>query len=914
VKKMLAATLALILFCGNVIIAQTTNLSGVINRYSAVSAINGTGTTITLSNASAFSAGDRILIVQMKGVTIDATNTASFGDITGSGLAGNHEFATIQSIAGSIATLRNPLCQSYNPAEIVQIVSAPKYKNVNIIATVTADPWDGTQGGIVVIDATDTISFNDIIDVTGQGFKGGNICSGAFGCSTGSVYFDTYTALPIPSCTGGFKGESVSIIPFGITNTNLGKNASGGGGSNLGNNGGGGGGNGADGGRSGDEYSNCSGTPSLVWARGGASNPLTNGKLFFAGGGGGGYEDNGSVATPGGNAGGTVVLRAAHIQGNAFGIVAAGDDVATISSDEGAGGGGAGGTVHIHCNSILSSLFIAATGGEGGSNDNIVYPTECHGPGGGGAGGQLWVSGPVIPANILYFANGGFAGTVNNAASTCFGTSYNATDGGDGVDNIGLLPILSADDKPDLGKDTLLCANTNIVLNPGSFTAYLWSTGAVTPTITVNTPGTYWVRVPRCNGTFARDTIVIGTQPSPAPNLGPDTVICAGQAVNLYPGAFPFYAWSNGAPNSSILVNTTGTYSVVVTDLNGCTGTDSRQVTVTIVNAIITSNVLDSLCLPTPLVVNSLSSGGVTNFKYDFGDGTIVTGSQAASHLYTTPGLYYYSLVVSNPGGCRDSTGRNIYVGAQIPVGFEVDDKDICVGENLACLDTGTQYAYSWQYNFDDGLTLQNVNNPVHVFESDGNYAVTLSVKYLACPAVVKTINVNVQNTPQVNLGPDTSYCAGRTGPIPLINTGNSSSAASYLWNNGSTSNAITVAQPGTYWIKASTSNGCENTDTIIVAEDCYLNIPNAFTPNNDRENDYFMPMNLMSNGVKSYSMEIFNRWGEVVFSTNNVNSRGWDGELGNKPQPMGVYVYVIKVTYDNLINKVYKGNVTLVR
>jgi hypothetical protein len=359
VKKMFMAIVAFAVFCGNAAQAQVTNLSGVINRYSDVISITAGATQLTLGNASAFNAGDRFLIVQMKGASIDTTTSINFGDITGTGLAGNHEFATIQSIAGSIATLQNPLCKSYNTAEAVQIVSAPKYKSANITALVTADAWDGVKGGIVVIDVTDTLYFNDVIDVSGLGFMGGNYCTGGFLCGVTAKYFDTYTSLPLPACSGGTKGEGIALMPFGKTNTNLAKCANGGGASNQGNNGGAGGGNGGNGGRGGDEWSGCT-SASTFWAPGGEATPLTNGRLFFGGGGGGGYEDNGATATAGGNAGGTVLIRAPYIQGNTLAILANGDDVLVEAVDEASGGGGAGGTVHLHTNNILSNLNVLA--------------------------------------------------------------------------------------------------------------------------------------------------------------------------------------------------------------------------------------------------------------------------------------------------------------------------------------------------------------------------------------------------------------------------------------------------------------------------------------------------------------------------------------------------------------------------
>ncbi len=72
--------------------------------------------------------------------------------------------------------------------------------------------------------------------------------------------------------------------------------------------------------------------------------------------------------------------------------------------------------------------------------------------------------------------------------------------------------------------------------------------------------------------------------------------------------------------------------------------------------------------------------------------------------------------------------------------------------------------------------------------------------------------------------------------------------------------------------------------------------------------------MEELSAGINTYSLEIFNRWGEMVFTTNNINSRGWDGKFGGKLQPMGVYVYKIAVSYKAGGTNFYNGNVTLIR
>ena len=84
--------------------------------------------------------------------------------------------------------------------------------------------------------------------------------------------------------------------------------------------------------------------------------------------------------------------------------------------------------------------------------------------------------------------------------------------------------------------------------------------------------------------------------------------------------------------------------------------------------------------------------------------------------------------------------------------------------------------------------------------------------------------------------------------------------------------------------------------DREIEPNETGMYIPNAFSPNGDGRNDYFIPRELLSSGIKEFSIKIFNRWGELIFKTNSVDGRGWDGSYGGKKQPLGVYIYMIDV------------------
>lgn len=173
-------------------------ISGIINTYSKVTATDLSCNTVTVLDASGFTVGDTILIIQMKGATMDETNTAAFGNLTSLNNAGNYEFATIKTVSGNDLTLINTLLRSYTVADLVQIVSVPQYTNVAITGTLTAKDWDGATGGVLVFEASGTVIMNADIDVSALGFRGGNVSDNGGNCGTNYSYFSS-----TPTTSGG---------------------------------------------------------------------------------------------------------------------------------------------------------------------------------------------------------------------------------------------------------------------------------------------------------------------------------------------------------------------------------------------------------------------------------------------------------------------------------------------------------------------------------------------------------------------------------------------------------------------------------------------------------------------------------------------------------------------------------------
>lgn len=421
---------------------QAQTIAGVINTSHKVTAINTTTNTLTLSGTSALSPGARILIIQMKGASIVSTNTASFGNISAINNAGNYEINEICGISGNDVNLKFQLLKSYDPTGFVQLVTVPVYSSVTIVDTLKAAAWNPISGtgGVLVMEATGTITMNSPIDVSGKGFVGGSLNNYA-GClwSTNVTAYSLPTTPADPNTNAARKGEGIANF---ITNNEhaRGKQANGGGGGNNHNTGGGGGSNigtgGQGGNRSGETFFQCHGTNAGIGGIGIQPFGYTTGnnRVFMGGGGGAGHQNN-SVATAGGNGGGIILIKANTIAGTSAKFLANGAipynpscTNPNIAEGDGGGGGGAGGTILLDVQNFSGSFIAEATGANGSVSGNLT--NNCTGPGGGGGGGLLWVNGGSLPVNIIPVLNGGAAGFISLANSGgCGGQNNGATVG-----------------------------------------------------------------------------------------------------------------------------------------------------------------------------------------------------------------------------------------------------------------------------------------------------------------------------------------------------------------------------------------------------------------------------------------------------------------------------------------------------
>lgn len=321
----------------------------------------------------------------------------------------------------------------------------------------------------------------------------------------------------------------------------------------------------------------------------------------------------------------------------------------------------------------------------------------------------------------------------------------------------------------------------------------------------------------------------------------------------------------------------------------------------------------DTVCIGESITFTSTSTGTFAlTYFWDLGDGN-TANTASVTHTYANPGTYYITHVVNDDIPCTD-TVRDTVVILDQPIGaLTASDTLLCEGEQTFLQATISGESIHQEWTFGDGVGTDDTLSVWHSFDTSGVFDVTFKADYAICPSIELTKQITVADIPRVNLGPDATICLYGP-PLVLESTVVNPGSVAWKWNTGATTPSILVRHHGIYWLTAVNDAGCRGTDSVQVFKDCYVDVPNAFTPNSDGNNDYFFPRQLLSRSVTKFKMQVFNRWGQIIFETTKPDGRGWDGKFNNEDQPEGVYVYLIDVGFANDHAEHYEGNVTLLR
>lgn len=506
--------------------------------------------------------------------------------------------------------------------------------------------------------------------------------------------------------------------------------------------------------------------------------------------------------------------------------------------------------------------------------------------------------------------------------------------------------------------DSAMFTNTTISPTMGSTASWSWNFGDGSPLNTsvlspyhlYATPGTYQVTLTTYSSNLAcPDTLSesITVFPMPVANFS-FTNVCLNQAMNfndlstVSSGTIASRSWNfgdgtspNGNPNPSHIYTNPGTYSVtlIVTTNNSCKDTITKSVVVHPLPDAQFSRV--NVCKGSSISFTDLSSilstDNIQSWAWNYGDGSPVLNNQNTSHVYANAGSYTVQLLVVSNFGCVDSITKTSIVNPNPVVDFTSNDTAGCERLCISFVDsssvsTGNNTAWIW--NVGDGSPVSNLEDPVHCYINDSVYSpvsfnVTLTVTSdSGCVSILSKNNyITVYPNPNAafTVQPEVTTI---TDPIISITD---LSIGAYYWNwsfgDGDTSSAFnpdphTYQDTSTYTITliTSTQYNCIDTayQTIIIEPDFMFYIPNAFSPNDDGINDFFSGKGTF---VGVYEMAIFDRWGNLIFSSDDI-TKPWDGKAnrGDVIAQGDVYIYSIKITDFKKRKHTYKGIVTLVR
>jgi gliding motility-associated-like protein len=586
----------------------------------------------------------------------------------------------------------------------------------------------------------------------------------------------------------------------------------------------------------------------------------------------------------------------------------------------------------------------------------------------------LWSNGATAQS-IIVTASGSYTVKVTSisgcqsAASVATVVTVNALPG---------TPTITADGP------TSFCTNGNVTLTSSAEASYLWSNGAITPSINITASGSYTVKVTNASGcqslTSTVTVVTVNALPgTPTITASGPTTFCDGGNVTLTSSAESNYLWSNGAITPSLNITASGSYAVQVTNAYGCQSALSAAINVT-VNAV--------------PVTPTITAGGPTTFC----DGTSITLTSSAETIYlwsngaTTPSINItssgsYTVQVSNASGCQSAASVATIVTVNALPGTPTITAEspttFCDGD-VVTLASSPGMDYLWS----NGATTQSVD-----IITAGNYTVQVSNANgcKSAPSVPTVVTVNaLPVTTAKNNGP---VCAGTA----LNLTGGPAGMTVYYWTgpddftsliqNPSVSDSATLDMTGTYTLVVANTNGCTNTASqnivvnvapvavpgpdqelkftfetqmnaelssdetgewslisgsghisdvhspttritgLSIGENKFLwkvlngscedtaevkitvqnvFVPSVITPNGDGRNDYFK----ISEYTGKAELIIVNRWGNEEYSSNNYLN-DWDGRNNRGSKlPEDTYFYILK--FEN--GKILKGSVLIKR
>ncbi|TCC93372.1 PKD domain-containing protein [Pedobacter frigiditerrae] len=436
-----------------------------------------------------------------------------------------------------------------------------------------------------------------------------------------------------------------------------------------------------------------------------------------------------------------------------------------------------------------------------------------------------------------------------------------------------------------------------------------------------------------CGSNTATSTVTV--RPMPVAAFLPSTTIgCSPLAIvfkNTSPGSNTFYSYdfddgttspattSKADVSHTFITDVVRDFNVKMTATNEC-GTDVRSIIIRVSPNTITPALTvngNQLRGCAPFTVDFINNTkGASQFTYTYGDGVVdivnTLQTEVRSHTFTRAGTYTVTMVANND--CSTASSQvTIIIDPQPIVAFKANITTGCTG--LAVKFTNnTVGAVSYAWDFGNGNTSRDAE-PIFTFNTIGQHDVTLTAySDRGCPTVV-----TIPNYITIVAPPNAAFAISPAAVTSIPNytfkftDESTNEPQTYKWSFGDGDISLqrdpshTYRDTGTYLVTMRTYNEYGCVDSLqkyvqIVGVPGYVYVPNSFIPGGTSSE--LQTFTALGSGIKSWKMQVFNKWGQVLWETTKLNDgkpvEGWDGNYKGMPQPQGIYFWKIDVELVN--------------
>jgi len=334
---------------------------------------------------------------------------------------------------------------------------------------------------------------------------------------------------------------------------------------------------------------------------------------------------------------------------------------------------------------------------------------------------------------------------------------------------------------------------------------------------------------------------------------------------------------------------------------------------------------IDQFCLGTPTYFtnfSTLNNGNIIKWKWDFGDSSESINLKNPNHVFTKEGIYTVNLLATTEFNCTSMLDKKITI-LNLPIVSFSNDSIACVGDEIRFTDRSigtSNNLISWEWTIGDSTEF-TTQNPIHQFKYAQKFDVNLSVTSSeGCLNDTTILNaVEVFNNPIADFYANTYNTTELNSEINFYN--NSFGAKSYSWDFD---NSIISSEPNPIidfletrsyevLLQVISEEGCDDeiVKNVNITPEYNLYTPNSFTPNADGNNDIFLAE---GKSVSSFEMQIFNRWGGLIFKSYDIEY-GWNGlDTKNNKVEIGTYLFNISLYDYNGKLWIYNGEINLMR